>query len=203
MDEQEVEANGPLSEGKSAFNSDKGLESKLANLLHQSNGFHFYRGALLFFPSGTAMYGIPTIEEFNAAAWKASYGPEVSTALFFAVDTLGYPFGIANERIVQLDPETGEMNEIADDFLGFFEAVHRDPDTLIGAGLFQAWVEAGRMIGANERLAPNLPFITAKASAIDDFHAEDMLSRAAFNAYLFEQTSALPKDARVAIKVVP
>ena len=203
MNHSEFEVHGPLSEDPSTLKAEGGLSSKLVEMLDQSNGFHLHGGALLFLPSGSGVNGLSTIEEFNAAPWKTSYGPEISRALFFAVDAIGYPFGILDERIIQFDPETGELTEIATDFDAFFSASEADPNGIAGAWLYGAWLDAGRQINANERLAPNHPLIFVKTSGIDDFHAENMLNRTAFNAYLYEQTKDLPDGAKVKFVVTP
>lgn len=147
---------------------------------------------------------MPTIEEFNANKWKASYPSAVRDTVFFALDTFGFPFGISGDVIVQLDPETGVLSRMADTIGHLCDRVRTEPDEIVGLNAFDTWIDAGRTLAINQRIAPKIPFLFKEGgnSLLDDFYEADILERAAFNAFIYEQTKDLPDGALIELQAV-
>lgn len=200
MQTKEFDLNGPLSTAKPAFEGSTRLGKTLRNMLDQSNGSSAYGGAFVLLPSGGESQWW-TMEEFNAGSWKASYSRKVQETWFFAVDTLGFPFGILGEEVVHLNPETGHLKPIAFKLGEFLEAVESDPDTLVRLDLFDAWCQAGEGIGTRERLAPKTPIMLGGGKGVEDLYAADLMERMDFNAELHSQTKDMPEGTQVTFKL--
>lgn len=170
--------------------------SHLADLLKQSNGFAMWGGAFLLLPSG-AVDNLPSVESYNAHDWKRSYSPAVQSTVFFALDVFGFSFGISEDRVVRLDPETGVLYQIADTLGHLLERVRNEPIEMVGIEMFNAWCESGRSMEIGQRLAPKVPFVLGGGEAVSEFYPADILERAAFNAYIYEQIRDLPDGATI------
>lgn len=196
------QAIGLISETVSTFEADSGLLSKLADMLRQSNGFAMWGGAFVVLPSGDDAV-LPSIETFNKGEWKKAYPQDVEQTTFFAVDAFGFPFGVSQDAVVQLDPETGSLSPVAATLGELLEKVRSEPKNTIGLLAFEKWRQAGRELRLGQRLAPKIPFVMGGGKEIDDFYAADILERAAFNSHVYEQIKDLPDGATVELKVVP
>lgn len=196
------QAIGPISDRVSTFEADGGLLSKLADLLRQSNGFAMWGGAFVILPSGNDAV-LPSIEAFNRGEWKKAYPKDVAETTFFAVDAFGFPFGISQDAVVQLDPEIGSLSPIAATLGELFEKVRSESWAPIGLSAFEKWRQADRELRLGQCLAPKIPFVMGGGKEVDDFYAADILDRAAFNAYIYEQIKDLPDGATVELKAVP
>jgi len=194
-----IEAYGPLTEVPSQFVGKTVLLGELASILQQSNGFTMFGGAFVALPSGSCDY-VPTIEAYNSHRWKDSYSPSVQNTLFFALDTSGYPFGVADGMIVHLDPETGSMDPVAETISSFLDRVWKNPYDLIDLAIFEEWFDSGKTFELSERLAPVFPFILGGGETIDDLYAADILERAEFNAYIYEQLKDVPDGVQVELR---
>lgn len=150
-------------------------------------------------PSGQAD-GLPTIESYNDGAWKRSYDEDVHDTTFFALDVFGYPFGISGDHIVQLDPETGRLELISNTMRGLLERVEREPK-MIGIAVFNNWLASGRTLDIQHRLAPKIPFILGGGTDREDFYAADIMQRAEFNAYIYEETKNLPEGTQMRFEI--
>lgn len=124
-----IRAVGPLSKGVCTLAGD-GLTADLADMLHQSNGFAMWGGAFVVLPSGSDA-AVPGIETYNGE-WKNWYSNAVRETTFFALDVFGFPFGIEEGKVVQLDPETGVLTPVAETLGGLIERVEAEPDATIG-----------------------------------------------------------------------
>jgi len=170
---REFYLSGPLSEGKPAYAGQGRLPGALRTLLAQWNGVFAYAGALVILPSGTSR-ACWTMEELNAGAWRAAY-PEATEAWFFAVDAVGHPFGILDDAVVRLDPETGAVARLHEEWDGFLAAVEAEPNRTARLHLFEAWVSTGKTLGLRDRIVPDMPFCEGGGRAISAYHAEDLM----------------------------
>lgn len=155
----------------------------------------------MLLPSGGDA-AVPNIEIYNGA-WKAAYPDFVRRTTFFALDVFGFPFGLSEGRVVQLDPETGALNHVSGTLGGLLRKVEKEPDSTIGLAVFEAWCRNGREMAMGQRLAPKTPFVLGGGKEIGDLYAADIMKRAAFNAHIYSQIKDLPDGATVEMKVVP
>lgn len=199
-DENGVWTVGPLSEAASGLTSGEGLVADLADMLRQSNGFAMWGGAFVVLPSGSDV-AVPSLETYNGA-WKDGYPEAVRKATFFALDVFGFPFGLSEGKVVQLDPETGELRQVAESLGRLLNKVETDANATIGLSVFDAWCGSGREMALGQRLAPKIPFVFGGGKEISDLYAADLMERAAFNAHIYSQIKDMPDGTTVELKVV-
>lgn len=199
---RKFELDGPISKAPPEFSGDSRLAKALRQVLDQANGATAYDGAFILLPSGDASVTV-SMEEFNAGDWKVAYPPRVQQTWFFALDAIGMPFGIMDEEIVKLDPETGELTPIAGKIGEFLGAVEANPDQTIRLDVFEAWAKAGRSLPARSRLAPKTPVMMGGGEGPEDLYEADIMERADFNAHLYAQTKDLPDGYKVTFKITP
>jgi hypothetical protein len=195
-DEGSFQAVGPLSAATPVFSAPRGILNEIANILGQSNGFALWGGAFIFLPSGSAD-DVPTIEEFNGHAWKGIYQDDVRRTVFFAMDVFGFPFGVLDNNIVWMNPETGELHRITKSVRRFLEMVNTEPEHMIGFQAHVDWFDRGQTYEIGQRLAPKVPFVLGGGKSIADFYATDIIERADFNAFIYAKTKNMPDRTRI------
>jgi hypothetical protein len=87
---------------------------ELLALLSQRNGFYAFESALHVFPLGSRA-GVIDLETWNTQTlWRFEFGDLADGLLFFAEDIFGMQFAIRGDRIYSFDPETAEVEFLAD-----------------------------------------------------------------------------------------
>lgn len=199
----EKDVNGPFVRTMPTLTPSSQRQASLLALLQQSNGFWAAGHAVLFLPSGKAVPGLPTLEEFNdPKGWVSKYAGDVGKALFFALDALGQPFGILDDKIVLLDPEAGSLKDIAPGFAKFMEDIESD-SVLSGADVIQGWLDSGRDFDPTKRLMPMPPIIAGGTTDPAGLVLVEVLERAEATASIHEQIKDIPDGQPIRFKVSP
>jgi hypothetical protein len=146
---------------------------QLREVLAIANGFFAFSGAFLFRPASNS--GKPLgIREWNEVElWKKIYPVDLVDVLFFAEDVFGYQFGLNSEKVIQLDPETGELTQIALSVDDLLRKVVANPGELTGDVFLKEWVEAYGSLFAGERLVAKCPFVCGGEFGVSNFIVKD------------------------------
>lgn len=155
-----TQALGPdLATEKRPATWDSRLKKELFELLSKRNGFFSFDSALLIRPLGANSI-VLGVEKWNERSlWLDTYKLELPELFFFAEDLFGGQFAIMGEVIVTFDPETGELDEIADSFDGWATRLIEDYDFLTGHSLALEWKRRNGEVPHGVRLIPKQLFV--------------------------------------------
>jgi hypothetical protein len=150
------------------------LESPLFDELFTSfNGGYFWDRALLVRPLIAARNAPRAVEEWNAPElWKERYRGSCSEITFFAEDAFGGQFGVRGDRVVQFDPETARVTEMAVDMDAWVALLIDDPAYYTGAPVLKAWEKKHLEIPVGHRIIPRQLFTLG-----GEFHSDNMISK--------------------------
>jgi hypothetical protein len=169
-------------------------------LLGACNGFYAFEGALHVFPSGGP--GAQTLERWNAPdLWRGRYR-ELDDSVCFAEDVFGGQFILRGEAVHTFDPETGEIQVIADSLEGWAGALLEDYEFLTGQPLAHAWQAQHGALAAGHRLVPKVPFVVGGAFELANLHAMEAVHGMTWRADLARQLRDLPDGTAIQFKVV-
>jgi hypothetical protein len=130
-------------------------------LIESHNGGFFYKQSLhIYSYSHNRDYN--DIDQVNQVL-KEEYGEIVQGLESFGEDLFGNQFCFdtsAGNRIVFFNTESGKKEEMANDFMGWLEAVYRHFGYYVGLPLMNEWRRNNSLV-FNQRLCPKIPFISS------------------------------------------
>lgn len=178
------------------------LGKELQNLLLQKNGFYCFESALHFFPSGLSDNTI-SLEHWNSLElWKQHYSFLADEYLFFAEDIFGGQFCIVKDKICTFDPETGDIEKIANNFETWAKCILDEYDFLTGFSLAHSWQEKYGEIPPGTRLLPKIPFIYGGEFKIDNLYLLDSITGMKLRADLAQQIQNSPDGTKIKFKII-
>jgi hypothetical protein len=202
-------ASAPLSEHKPEISEDIRvlagiLADDLLRLLQKCNGFYAFESALHVFPSySDAISQEISLGKWNEELlWRSSYNGLADRYLFFAEDIFGGQFCIKDDAIYTFDPETGDMNYLADDIESWAKAILNDYEVLTGYPLAHQWQEKYGSLLAMKRLLPKIPFVMGGAFSLDNLYLADAVEGMKFRANIANQIKNLPNGSLVKLDIV-
>lgn len=177
------------------------LGVELLSMLEQKNGFYALEGALHVFPAKSV--GDETgLEDWNASDfWRSAYEEMVEGCLFFAQDIFGGQFCIREGAVCTFDPETGEIEYLADNLDGWAEAIMSDYNLLTGYPLAHSWQLEHGAIESGMRLAPKIPFVLGGEFSVDNLYMADASKSLISRAEIAKQIRDLPDGAEITINL--
>lgn len=180
---------------------------EIRHLLACRNGFFAFESALHVFPSVER----PVIRYRDLAAWneyslwKFKYGETTGSLLCFAEDVFGRQYCVESGKdlIAVFDPETAEIEPVAEDMEGFLDLIYREYELYTGHDLAHSWQAKHGSLDPTHRLVPIIPFCLG-----GEFHIENLQSLRAeigmqLRADIYNQIKDLPEGTTVELKVVP
>lgn len=180
-----------------------GVVSDLSDLLTRSNGFFAFESALHVLPSGPAPIGTMSVQLWNDAdLWRGSYGGAAEDLLFFAEDIFGGQFALSAAGVVSFDPETGDVEQLANDLEGWADRILADYELLTGFPLAHAWQLSHGQLPVTKRLLPKRPFVLGGEFVVENLYALDAVEGMRLRAELATQLRNLPDGASVTFKIV-
>jgi hypothetical protein len=171
-------SSGPIAEGTPAIEflestRSSALDSELAALLSERNGFFAFESALRVFPAQTVpeSYGLA---DWNAAdLWKMSYGGSADLALCFAEDIFGNQFALRHNRIVLFNVETGELDEFSASIEEWAASLLGDYDFTVGHTFARDWQKSNGVLPGRHRLCPITPFVAGGEYVLENLSEMD------------------------------
>ena len=194
--------NSPPKLSEALLNLAGALGEELYFLLSQKNGFYAFESALHVFPAGH-LNDIIELEAWNSEQlWKECYGSLTENCLFFAEDIFGGQFCVLNNKICSFDPETGDIQEIADNFERWAKCILDDYNMMTGYSLAHSWQEKYGAIPVNRRLLPKIPFVCGGEFKIDNLYLVDAVKGMKFRADIAKQIRDCPDGSKITIRVI-
>ena len=176
--------------------------NEIQEILGRNNGFYAFESALHFFPASALTPEI-SIDEWNfAELWIDAYEGLADDRLFFAEDIFGGQFCISDGSIHSFDPETGEMNHLADSMDEWAGLILSDHEFLTGYPLGHAWQVTNGPIPAGKRLLPKVPFVAGGSYSVDNLHAVDAVAGMRFRGEIACRIKDLPDGEGIGFDVV-
>jgi hypothetical protein len=178
------------------------LHELVSSVLSHADGFYAFESALHVFPlTGTS--GILGIDSWNAAdLWRNHYGGMADGFLFFAEDVFGGQFGIKEEVVYSLDPETGETSPLARSVDEWARKILDDYEFMTGYPLAHQWQVANGVLSVGERLLPKKPFVLGGEYSVANLVAMGAVKSMRFRGDLAVQIRDLPDGASITFKIV-
>lgn len=174
----------------------------LEELLKQRNGFYAFESALHLFPADSAR-GTLGLEEWNGPSlWRDAYSGMADEGLFFAEDLFGGQFVLRPEGVFTFDPETGELEEIAQDLEGWAAAVLDDYEVLTGHPLAHEWQASRGALQPGHRLVPKIPFVLGGKFEVANLHLLPAVKGMRLRGSIATQIRDLPEGAQVRLETI-
>jgi hypothetical protein len=175
-------------------------DAAYADFLKEYNGLYAFDRALhLFGVDPAAQYHDLSFRNSPAAEWRKAYGPMLNDICFFAEDLFGHLFGMRGPEAIVFDPESGNLDTLAEGFAGWLTFIEEDTDYATGQSLAQAWSEEKGVIPFDSRLAPKTPFVLGGEFEIENLRPLAWRENQAFMAEVYEKVKDLPdiEDAEI------
>lgn len=175
LDELVARADGPTGSAAAVDLGMPGLFTELSALLTRCNGFTAFSGMIQVYRAGEPGAG-PELWTWNEpGTWKDAYGTLVDNLFCFGQGPFGdqYAFDLANDCIVEFDPETGakvfagsDLAEWGDEVFEAFGVIGWEP-------LVMSYQEVHGPLTADQRLVPIQPFTDGGEYALDNLTVVD------------------------------
>ena len=178
------------------------LANELKDMLALKNGFYAFESALHVLPIGQSQH--MTLEKWNSKElWVCHYDNFIKNTVFFAEDIFGCQFCIHNEQIFSFDPETAELEYIADNLGQWAKIILEDYDVWTGFSLAQEWQETYGPIPIDSRLMPKIPFVCQGEFNLSNLVLINTISSMKTRANLAKQIINLDDGTEIKFKAVP
>ncbi|MFJ8831169.1 hypothetical protein [Micromonospora aurantiaca] len=174
------------------------IPGPLAPLYSIKNGFYAFESALFVRPVGV---GVRSVEWWNGLSWRQVYVDLGAQLTCFAEDVFGFQFAADESGFYSFDPETAEIELVADSVEGWAQAVLEDIDVMVGYSLAREWQERNGGLQQGFRLAPAVPFALGGKFEAAGMRAKPDGELASFRASVYEQTRDLPDGAQVRLRL--
>lgn len=182
------------------------LSEELIQLLSMKNGFYAFEASLHVFSWDDSMsqgndLGLQAWNE--KALWRDWYRGLTDGLLFFAEDIFGGQFAIRGKEVVSFDPESGDMEVLANSIEDWAAELLLSYPRLTGYPLAHSWQLLNGPISRGKRLLPKIPFILGGKYEVDNLFAVDAVKGMRYRGELWEQLRDLPDGAQVRLKALP
>lgn len=200
MDLNHITYKGPEIDDAQILDS---LPENLANLLSQINGFIQYHGGLHIYGACASpdWHSLREAWHGEAAAHK-HYDAISETDVPFGEDCLGFQFLLRNKKVIFLDGETGDVEDLDLSLKDFFRWVSNDPMDALGMQPLRQFIEDGNVCEPGQLLA-EYPFYCTKESENGvSLNAISSLERRLFLADLHKQLKGVKEGDKFDVKLV-
>ncbi len=178
------------------------LGRELNEILNTKNGFYAFESALRIFSTVETEYSHDISTWNSQGLWRNEYPDLINDCLFFAEDIFGGQFCIKNNLIYTFDPETGELEEIANSLEKWADRVLSDYNVLTGYPLAHQWQKKYGVLAHTNRLMPKIPFICGGEYEVDNLLSIDAISGMKSRGNLAKQIAYLPDGANIEFNII-
>jgi len=133
--------------------------------------------------------------------WKSAYKVDFEMLLCFAENVFGEQFCILTDKIVKLDPETGQLKDVASSMEDWAELMVENPDFYIGYSLAHTWQLKYGALAIGQRLAPKKPFILGGEFVVENLYAVDAVVGMRSRASISNQIKDVPEGAAITFDI--
>lgn len=178
------------------------LEDEYRDIVVERNGFYAFESALHFFPVSSQADIMNAVEWNSRTLWRTHYGNLLpDNAFFFAEDIFGGQFTIFDNRIWQMDPETGSLDAIADSLEEFCRELLSDFEVLTGHPLANEWQSANRSLPQGIRLLPKMLFVMGGDYSVENLYQLDAVKGMQLRGDIATQIKDVPDGAKMKLVV--
>jgi hypothetical protein len=134
--------------------------------------------------------------------WRRDYGDMTDGCVFFAEDALGGQFCTRSGRIHTFDPETGAIEDFAEDFEGWAHKILAETGLWTAHSLLRDWEEAHGRLPKGRRLCPIKPFVIGGDFDVRNLMALDAVEGMRLRGDIALQIRGVPDGVQVVVKTV-
>jgi hypothetical protein len=174
------------------FSSTDSARRELEALLCLKNGFTAFHSALHVFPASSSSAGYNLIQWNAPDLWKNTYPPAIQGILCFAENLLGEQFCIFKSHVGILNPETGDIDQMADTLEEWAALITSDPHQYLAMGLAIEWQEKNGELPVGQQLVPKIPFVCGGEFEIENLYAFESSRSMRWRGELASQIQGLP-----------
>jgi len=175
--------------------------AELAELLSTRNGCTFFNAGVQVFRAGAEGFG-PELAAWNeSATWKDTYQGLADGLFCFAQDVLGTQFAVDANRIVAVNPETGERTVVGDSLGAWAEWLLADPDVNGTYRLATAWQNENGALEHGQRLVPYRFFVLGGGYELSNLVAKDAATCMRIRGPIARQIHDLPDGTEIRLTV--
>ncbi len=178
------------------------LANDLVRILSKRNGFYAFESALHVFPAKSNQTEIGLDEWNENTLWRDAYQGMANNCLFFAEDAFGGQFCIKNSKIYTFDPETGDLNYLADDIENWAKQIMNDYNVLTGYPLMHQWQTKNGVPPVKMRLIPKIPFVAGGEFLLGNLYLADAVQGMKYRADIANQIKYLPDGGQIKLEIV-
>ena len=151
------------------------LADELLGMLRIKNGFYAFESALHVFPTHQTPDEV-SLRQWNAASlWRGAYPAIPDDCVVFAEDIFGGQFCIKDSEVHGFEPETGELEYIANNIENWANAILSDYPFVTGFEFGHRWQESNGPIPPRKRLLPKTPFVMGGEYSVENFYVTDSI----------------------------
>ena len=177
------------------------LADELLGMLRIKNGFYAFESALHVFPTHQTP-DEPSLRQWNAASlWRAAYPAMPDDCVFFAEDIFGGQFCTWDGEFHSFEPETGELQYIANDIENWAKAILSDYPFLTGFEFAHRWQESNGSIPPGKRLLPKMPFVMGGEYSIENLYVADSIEGMRFRGNIASQIQDSPDGTPIKFEI--
>ena len=170
----------------------------LLDVLKFKNGFYAFESALHVLPLAETCGGLDLVAWNRADAWKSAYrGFDLSGLTCFAENVFGEQFCLDQGQVGRFDPETGEVEWMAETLDDWAATILSDPDYHLGFSLAHRWQEVNGALAQGNRLAPQKPFVCGGDFEVSNLVAMEAAKAMRFRGELATQIRDVPDGSTI------
>jgi hypothetical protein len=172
----------------------------LLDALMIKNGFYAFESALHFYPLGEG--GMDLVSWNEPSLWKSAYAKhDLSKLSCFAENVFGEQFCLSGGRFVKLDPETGDVEPVAETLEGWASEMLAEPNYHLGFSLAHAWQNKNGPLPPGMRLVPKRPFVCGGEFGLSNLEAMEAVKAMRMRGSIATQLVDLPDGASIVFEL--
>ena len=178
------------------------LGKELEQLLNKKDGFYAFESALRIFSSQESEYSYSLGQWNSPDLWRDHYAGLADNCVFFAEDIFGGQFCIKGDAIYAFDPETGNLEAIANNLEAWAEEILSDYNVWTGYPLANEWQKSNGALPYNQRLMPKTPFVCGGPFELDNLSPINVVGGMRSRANLACQIVDMPDGAEIQFNII-
>ncbi|MDC0722493.1 hypothetical protein [Nannocystis bainbridge] len=196
-----VLAHGPVYLGPWARRHAGARLAELELMYSLVNGFLAFDRALRVFPA-IPVHEAASLNSWNEPQnWRDYYGDLAKDLLFFADDVFGGQFCIKQNKVFAFDPETGDLEWLADDLEAWAAVLLDDTDNRTGRPLAVAWQARFGPLAPGQRLLPTRLFTLGGEFSLDNLTVKDATAGMRIRGPIAQKIHDLPDGAQLQFEI--
>lgn len=178
------------------------LGKELEQLLNKKDGFYAFELSLRIFSSQESECSYSLGLWNSPDLWRNYYAELADDCVFFAEDIFGGQFCIKGDAIYAFDPETGDMEVIANSFESWVGEILSDYNVWTGYPLAHEWQKSYGVLSHQQRLMPKTPFVCGGQFELDNLSPVNVVTGMRSRGNLACQIIDMPDNAQIQFSII-